>query len=235
MKHSYAARPFARAGLVAAITAAALVSTVTGVWAQMDTVEPEDLAPSQVGEQVRPVIHLIGRPEGMRGIGDGQIVWIMGDPQTWTASAIDDVKKWVAKGNVCWFDVRLAQSIGIECSDGASMPTAVVAQSAKEHDLVAGVSRVTAPDAFPYMRELPSGAKPILVVANKPEHVVLAVWELGKGAILFRPPGKIEKVLWPMIGKRGWIETDQADGAKLLSNLELFSLEMIRKAAAPEG
>lgn len=235
MKHSNAARPFARTGLAAAMVVAALVPTLTGAWAQMDTVAPEDVAPSQVGEQVRPVIHLIAKPEGMRGIGDGQIVWIMGDPETWTASAIDDVKKWVAKGNVCWFDVRVAQSIGVECSDGASMPTAVVAQGARDHDLAAGVSRVTAPDAFPYMRELPNGAKPILVVANKPEHVVLAVWAVGKGAILFRPPAKIEKVTWPMIGKRGWIETDQADGAKLLSNMELYSLEVIRRAAAPEG
>jgi rhodanese-related sulfurtransferase len=197
-----------------------------------DIIAPEEISPTQVREALRPLTHVIAAPAGMAGIGDGQLVWVMGDPESWASSSIDALLAWVSRGNVCWFDVRLSQALGIAHSDGAAMDTAVVAEGAEEHALAAGVRSIVAPDAFAYMRRLPAGVRPVMVACNSPERAVMAVWEVGNGLVIFRPPAQYEVSKWPLIGKRGWIDPHRGDGARLLSNLELFTLEKLGQTVA---
>lgn len=231
MKHNTAARPCSHLGTTAVVLVLALTLGTVATMAA-DIIAPEEVSPTQVSEALGPLTHVIAAPSGMKGIGDGQLAWVMGDPESWTSSSIDALLAWVARGNVCWFDVRLSQALGIGHSDGAAMDTAIVAEGAKDHALAAGVTKIVAPDAFPYMRQLPAGARPVMVACNCPERAVMAVWEVGNGLVIFRPPAKHEVVKWPLIGKRGWIEPYLGDGARLLSNLELFTLEKLGKTIA---
>ncbi len=147
----------------------------------------------------------------------------------WKTSQITALKHWVARGHVLWVDTGQAVLFGLTDSVGGSTNVAVVAEQARNHPLVRDVTQVECMDVFRYMRGVPTDATPILTVSNRPDHVVMASWLLGKGLILFRPQGKFETVNWTSSGQRDWIEPDVADARQLLHNINCYTMDVLRR------
>lgn len=170
-------------------------------------------------------------PDGSPG-GLGAFAARTQDPmqRVLTTERIEDLKRWVARGNVLWVDVGLAAKFGLTSGVGGGVREAVVVPGAEDHPLTAGVTQVECQDAFRYLTGLPRDATPIMVSWNRPEHVVLASWLLGRGLILFRPEGKAEVVNWRSSGERAWIEPDLADGRRLLHNINAYSVSVLSRS-----
>jgi hypothetical protein len=83
------------------------------------------------------------------------------------------------------------------------------------------------------MIEFPQAGIPILVAQNTPQHVIVGVWPVGKGVVIFRPQDRPASVDWTHVVERRWIEPHRADGARFLTNLQRFSLDVLEKAGFP--
>jgi hypothetical protein len=204
-----------------------LCAAVSGL-AQPPPAAPQD-DPTQMTAQVLRILCIADKPVNVRLSGTG-ILWLTGDPERWSMSPIQAIKRWVGEGHVCWVDVALATRFGLTASWGASSGVAVVAEGAAAHPLAAGVRRVQCADTFRYMRGVPTGAQPILVADHRAEQVVLAAWPFGRGLFVFRPQAKPDEVTWESTIERRWIEPDVADGGRLLNNLNSVSLATLAKA-----
>lgn len=147
-----------------------------------------------------------------------------------TTERIEDLMRWVARGNALWVDVRLGEKLGLTACVGGGVDEAMVAPSAELHPLTAGVTQVQCMDAFAYLTDLPRDATPIMVAWNREEHVVLASWLLGRGLILFRPEARREVVDWRSSGERAWIEPDLADGRRLLHNMNAYTVSVLSRS-----
>ena len=182
-----------------------------------------------VAGQVAACLHVATCPRELRFGGVG-VQWVMGDPDVWSPSCAEGIKRWVGRGHVCWMDVSLTSRFGITDSVGGGTDQATVAAEAKGHPLVAGVNSISCMDTFRYMRGLPMGALPVMVCWNRWDHVVVGVWPLGKGLIIFRPEARPAEITWLQRGERRWVEPDVADGARLLHNINVLTLETLKNA-----
>lgn len=207
-----------------------LVTAVASMCAAADT--PAAPSDTQVGRQVQQILRIADRPQGLHLEGVG-ILWLTGTSNRWDVDNIATILRWVAEGHVCWVDLGLANSFGFNDSVGGAMQAAIPAEKATGHPLLEGVRSIECADTFRYMIEFPKAGTPILVAQNTPQHVVVGVWPVGKGVVIFRPQPNPGVVDWTVVAERRWIEPHRADGARFLSNLNRYSLDVLKKAGFP--
>lgn len=160
---------------------------------------------------------------------NGRIAWLTGHPRDWTFGAIQNLQKWVATGNVAWIEAHLAGAIGAYGSVAGSVESAIAAEGAQSHPLLEGVSRIETGDSFAYMRGLPPGAQPLLTEWNRDDHVVLAVWPIDKGVIIICPSVRSGASRSHDAVFDGWLDSNRADGLRLIYNICAFSLKALGK------
>lgn len=221
-----------RGRLICSAVALTLVLAGLAAWGEPAVSPEEAQARDLAARQVASCLRTASRPGQVRFVGTG-VLWLTGPACRWSGSVLDDVKRWVGRGHVCWVNVSLATCFGVRSAEGGGMGEAVVPPAARELPLATHVKSVRCLDTFTYMRGLPQGAVPVLVMPNRDDHVVVAMWEVGKGLIIFRPEGRPDEVTWEQTGERRWIEPDAADGAQLLHNLNLVSLGVLKNNAFP--
>lgn len=212
-----------------AALALSLVGHGTAVGQSPAAARERQPTPEQVAAQVRAVLRTVAEPKRL-DLGWRGIQWLTGRDYEWGEQALDAVKRWVSRGNVCWMDIGLASRFGLVSEVAGAVDSAVLAEGAEKHPLAAGVREVRAPDRLRYLCGLPTGAQAILVASNSADHVVLAVWEVGRGVIVIRPPRRRSQDTWVHRSRREWIAPDLADGARLLHNLNTYSLDVLRRA-----
>lgn len=220
----YRLRPVACLSLVLAVLAATGLAYCQTPQATKD--------PVQIAAQVRAVLQVASKESKVKLDGVG-ILWLTGNEDTWTVGFVEQIRKWVAAGHVCWMDVELGSRFGANHAFGGTTDVAVVASGAENHALAAGVKKVQAADTFEEMQTVPDGAQPILVSAFRAERVVVAAWPVGKGLIVFRPRPRPDEISWANRGHRRWLEPDLTDGAAFLNNLNRVSLDTLNKAGFP--
>lgn len=214
---------------VVGLAAVLALGSVAACFCADAPVAPSD---AQVSAQVRRILHIADRPAGLHLGGTG-ILWMTGAANRWGAADVAAILRWVGEGHVCWVDLGLAQSFGFNDSVAAAMQAALPAEGASGHPLLQGVKSIECADTFRYMIEFPKAGTPVLVAQNGPQHVVVGVWPVGKGVVIFRPQPNPGSVSWTEVVERRWIEPYRADGARFLANLNLYSLDVLRAAGFP--
>lgn len=222
--------PHYRLRAVPCLTLALAILAATGLAYRETPRATKD--PAQIAAQVRAALRVADQESKVKLDGVG-ILWLTDNEDTWTAGFMEQIKKWVAAGHVCWMDVELGSRFGANHVSGGTTDVAVVPAGAQNHPLAAGVRAVRAADTFEAMQTVPDGARPILVSAFRAEHVVAAAWPIGKGLIVFRPRPRPDEITWAIKCHRRWIEPDLLDGAAFLNNLNLVSLDTLSKAGFP--
>ena len=212
-----------------------LCGALAAAWSQPTPIPNDPTAGDAVAAQVAALTHVASRPSELKFGGVG-VLWLTGIPDRWTVSSFEGVKRWVARGHVAWVDVALATRIGVADATAGGTDEAIVAPGAEAHPLNDGVKHVMCLDTFKYMRGLPTGAQAIQTLWNRANHVVVAIWPLGKGVIVFRPLARPDRITWMAKGERRWIEPDIADGGRFLYNLNTLTLATLENAGSlPAG